>query len=158
MQLKGIMSSPAVTCSSNDTLDVPAKLMWDNDCGALPVANHEGRLVGMITDRDICMAALTQGSPLHAISVSSAMTSVVHSHRPEDSTEDAQRTMRERQIRRVPITDSSGHPVGMVSLSDLARHAADDGRQSPMSPELVQTMAEICQPHVQHMEMASAHV
>lgn len=63
----------AITCNVNDSLEVPAKLMWDHNCGAVIVLNEFGKLAGVITDRDICMAALVQSRPLDQILVNSAM-------------------------------------------------------------------------------------
>ena len=57
MNVKQIMTHPVVTCSIESHLNVVARLMWDNDCGTIPVVDAEGRLAGIVTDRDICMAA-----------------------------------------------------------------------------------------------------
>src|SRR5262245_51459466 len=54
MQIKDIMSTPAVTCPADATLDQAARAMWDSDCGILPVVFDDGRLAGVVTDRDIC--------------------------------------------------------------------------------------------------------
>src|SRR5262245_6101900 len=64
MEVREIMSTDLETCRADDTLDRAARLMWEHDCGVVPVVDHEGTAVGMITDRDICMAAYTQGRPL----------------------------------------------------------------------------------------------
>lgn len=145
MKLQGFTKKSVVTCDATDTLDVPAKRMWDNDCGSVPVLDDDGRIVGMITDRDICMAALTQGIPLGAISVSSAMSPMVYSLRPDDSVDHAMMLMRQKQIRRIPITDSQGRPVGFLSVGDLARMVSSTvGEGTDL--EFVQTLSAISQP------------
>ena len=79
MQVRQLMNQPAVTCSPRDTLHRAAGLMWEHDCGALPVVDDNGHIAGMITDRDICMAAYTQGRPLHAVPVNEIMSRTVFS-------------------------------------------------------------------------------
>ena len=67
------MKSPVVTCSFDSDLNCAAELMWDHDCGVVPVVDADGRLAGIVTDRDVCMAAYTQGGSLRSIPVDSAM-------------------------------------------------------------------------------------
>lgn len=146
MKVKELMSEPAVVCGSTDTLNTAAQLMWQHDCGAVPVVNESGSLVGMITDRDICMSAYTQGLPLQAIPVSSAMATQVASCQPDDSLEAAERLMSDRKIRRVPIVDSASRPLGVVSLNDLARRAASIRGKDGFDHEVTRTLAAICEP------------
>ena len=75
---------------------------------------------GGITDRDVCMAAYTQGLPLQQIQVGRAMSTVVHTCGPEDSIESALALMRQSKVRRVPVTDGK-RPVGILSISDVMR-------------------------------------
>lgn len=145
MHIKDLMSQPVITCAAADHLDIPARLMWEYDCGVIPIVNDEGRLCGIVTDRDVCMAAYTQGQPLHTIPVTTAMATQVMSCHPDDAIEDAERLMRDAQIRRVPVIDAAGRPLGVLSLNDLARATAR-GRKSTVDRELVTTMAAICEP------------
>jgi len=118
---RDLMTRPAVTCDVNDTLDRAAKLMWDHDCGAIAVTRgDDGRLVGMITDRDICMAAFTQGLRLDQILINAAMAHEPVAARPDASIDELERMMADNQIRRVPVVDERGAPIGMISLADLA--------------------------------------
>lgn len=144
MQVQDVMSTPALCCSIDATLDVAAKLMWEADCGTIPVVDRDGRLAGMVTDRDICMACYTQGKPPSQIGVVSVMAHDVVTCRPEDSLETLERELGRHQIRRVPVVDETRRPLGVVSVNNLARHAAaaDDG----MDHALVATMAAICEP------------
>ena len=77
----------------------------------------------MLTDRDICMAAYTQGRPLGEMQVSSAMSRQLFSCRPEDSLAKAEEIMRTNRIRRLPVIDADRHLVGILSLDDIAREA-----------------------------------
>ncbi len=146
MNVQEIMKRPAVTCRAGDDLNRPARLMWEHDCGAIPVVNDDGVLVGLITDRDICMSAYTQGEALRAIPVSSAMATEVFSCRAGDSLEEAERLMSEKQVRRIPILDGENRPIGVLSLSDIARYAASAPMKTGLSRDLTQTLAAIAQP------------
>ncbi len=148
MYLQQVMSTPAVTCLPTDRLNAAAQRMWEYDCGAIPVVHSDGSIAGMITDRDICMAAYTQGCALSEIPVSSTMARQVFTCRPDDSIETAERIMADKQIRRVPVVDESQHPIGMVSINDLALHAWLQKRNG-VDRELTQTLAAICEPHPQ---------
>jgi CBS-domain-containing membrane protein len=125
--------------------------MWTYDCGSLPVIDTDGaqRIVGMITDRDICMSALFKGRPLNELIVSDAMAKDVKTCRPTDSLSAAERIMRDAQIRRLPVVDNDGALVGMLTLADLALASAR-ARTSPKKEltgnEVGMTLASICAP------------
>jgi CBS domain-containing protein len=157
MRVDQLMTRPVITCSPSDTLAKAAQLMWDNDCGAIPVVGDQGRVVAMITDRDICMAAYTQGSPLHSLRVQGAMSQQLFSCHPGDKVEDAEDLMGKQQIRRLPVLDGEGRPVGLLSLADLARESGNgtsSKRDGVAGRELLGTMAAICKPRQQEIEAA----
>jgi CBS domain-containing protein len=147
MRIKELMSQPAVTCPETATLDQAARLMWEYDCGVVPVVNDEGRLAGVVTDRDICMAAYTQGKALSAIPVTTAMARQVVASHADDDVASAEALMRDNQIHRVPVLDGEARVEGVLSLNDLARAAAK-AKKSAVDRELVQTLGAICQPRV----------
>jgi CBS domain-containing protein len=146
MLVREIMTQPVIACRATDSLDVAARLMWDHDCGILPVVGDDGVVVGLVTDRDICMAAYTQGKPLRAIEVMTAMAAQVWSCAPSDPLSDAERTMREKKVRRLPVTDRRGRAVGMLSLNDIVRHAVAGPEQDGQEHALTTTLASICEP------------
>ena len=148
MRVKELMSHPAVTCPETATLDQAARLMWEYDCGVVPVVTDDGKLAGVVTDRDICMAAYTRGTPLAAIPVTTAMARQVVASHADDDIESAEALMRDNQIRRVPVLDGGARVQGVVSMNDFARAAAR-AKKSDVDRELVRTMAAICQPRVQ---------
>lgn len=149
MHVQDLMSSPAVTCHVNDTLQVAAQLMWDHDCGALPVVTDTGTCVGMITDRDVCMAAYTQGRSLDAMLVHGAMSKHVISARPGQRVGELEQLMAQHQIRRIPVIDAEGRPIGIVSLNDLAIESAQpDTRMKQGLAKVAHTLAAICRPRV----------
>jgi CBS domain-containing protein len=124
--------------------------MWDRDCGCVPVCDDRDRVVGMITDRDICMAALTQGRTLDTMTVESACTTDVSMAQETDSVEAVESLMRLMQIRRVPIVDAQGRLVGILSMNDLARHVHRTGSAPTTGlsgDTIAETLAAICKPH-----------
>jgi len=145
MRIKELMSHPVVTCPQRTTLDDAARLMWEYDCGIIPVVDDDGRLVGVVTDRDICMAGYTQGRVLREIPVVSAMASQVVAAHANDSVESVEALMRVDRVRRIPIVDSERRPVGIASMNDLALRAARV-HKSTVDREIVETLAAVCQP------------
>jgi CBS domain-containing protein len=145
MRIKDLMTQPVVTCPTQSTLEQAARLMWEFDCGVLPVVGDDGRLAGIITDRDVCMAAYTQGRRLHDIPVETAMARQVIAVHANDAVEQVETLMQQHQIRRVPVLDDEGRPAGVVSMNDLARLAARQPNSSA-NRSLVKTLAAICEP------------
>ena len=149
MRIQDLMTRPVITCHVNDPLNLAAHRMWDQDCGALPVVNDEGKVTGMITDRDICMAAYTQGRPLDSMLVNSAMASHLITVRPEQTVDDAIQQMSANQVRRVPVVDGEGKPVGVVSIDDLAREAVQpDSRMKNGLAKVTHAFAAISRPRI----------
>ena len=146
MLIRDIMSKPAVCCADTDNLHIAAQRMWECDVGAVPVVNDSGKLVGVVTDRDICMATYTKGQPPQSIRTGDVMSKLVFSCRADDSIDEAERLMGENQIRRLPIVDNENRPIGVLSLNDVARHAAVAKKKDGEERAVVQTMAAICQP------------
>jgi CBS domain-containing protein len=155
MRIRDIMNRPAVSCRPTDTLSIAAQAMWEHDCGAIPVTSDDGKLVGIITDRDICMATFTKGKAPQTISVGEVMAKRVTSCHADESADVAEGMMRDKQIRRIPIVEVDNRLVGMISQSDLARNAASSPRRNAVEKGFIQTMAAISQPRSRAIEMAS---
>jgi len=149
MNVSDLMTSAAKACSANDNLQRAAQIMWESDCGALPVVDGEGRVVGMITDRDIGMAAYTHGQTLWQLPVSAAMANQVHGVHENDDLGAVEGLMRKVQVRRVPVLDKEGRLKGILSLNDLARHShRSTGRHANglSGDSIAQTLSAICEP------------
>jgi CBS domain-containing protein len=125
------MTQDVRSCGAQATLQDAAQLMWEHDCGCLPVTDPDGRMVGMITDRDMCMAAYTRGQALSQMTVESAMSRETISCSPNDSLRTVEALMRERQIRRIPVV-ADGQLVGIIGIGDLIRHATTGGVQGTL--------------------------
>ncbi len=145
MLIKEIMTHNTVTCDEQKTLNDAAQQMWDSDVGAMPVVNAEGIATGMITDRDICMAGYTQGRLLSEIPVSAAMSSELHTVTASADLKEAERLMRENQIRRLPVVDGEGRPMGIVSLHDLAQ-SLGTGKNGVAAQEIAETLRDVSRP------------
>jgi CBS-domain-containing membrane protein len=150
MRVEQLMTKQVKSCSPGDTLERAAQLMWDGDCGCLPVCAGNGvnRVVGVITDRDICMAALFQGKPLRELPVSGAMAQQLLACKAGDAVSDVENTLREARIRRLPVIDEQGALIGIIALADLAREAARErtaARRDITESEVGDTLAAICQ-------------
>ena len=153
MNASELMTRAVQSCGPNDNLQRAAQIMWESDCGVVPVVDGDNRVIGMITDRDIAMAAYTQGAALWQIPVSSAMAKQVHGVREDDSVETVEMPMRRVHVRRVPVLDTNARLKGILSLNDLARHVhGSAGRKSnALSANSVsQTLAALCEPRMDH--------
>jgi len=144
MNVEELMNRKVHTCQPENSLNVPARLMWEWDVGCIPVVDADDRPVGIITDRDICMSSYFTGKPLEQQAVSHAMAKKVHAARMGQSIRGAEELMRTKQIRRLPVVDDAGKLVGILSLNDLALAAGPKRAVQP--DELTATLASICQP------------
>lgn len=161
MRVKDLMTQPVQTVHERDTLDRAAYVMWNHDCGAVPVVNDDGRAVGMITDRDICMAALFHGQPLASVPVSAVMSRELCACQPDDQVLDAERLMSTRQVHRLPILNQDGTLAGILAVSDIARRrprlGADGARQrTGWTAEIIETMTAIWEPRHREPQAAVA--
>jgi CBS domain-containing protein len=143
-----LMTTQVQACNADDNLQRAAQIMWERDCGVVPVVDGDTRVIGVITDRDIAMAAYTRGEALWEIPVSSAMAKQVHAVREEDPIELIETLMRSARVRRVPVLDRDGRLKGIVSMNDLARHThLSAGRSDGLTGDsIAQTLAVICEP------------
>jgi CBS domain-containing protein len=132
-----IMNTDVETISPDATIEEAAQQMRDGDFGVLPVGD-ENELMGIITDRDIVVRAIAEGRGIDT-PVSEAMSEGVISVNEDDSVEEAAQIMSDHQIRRLPVVDSDGKLVGIVSIGDFAVEASDLG-------PVAEAMSEISAP------------
>jgi CBS domain-containing protein len=146
MKVKDLMTTKVSSVGCNDTASVAGWLMWDHDCGALPVVDESDRVIGVITDRDICMAAVTRDRGPSDIVVSEAMSKTLYSCSADDSLITAEDIMRLNQIRRLPVLDSEQRLLGILSLADVI-HATNRDMGPTKKPvtdeEVIVTLADI---------------
>jgi len=152
MKVEQLMTREVKVCAESETLNRAAQLMWECDCGCIPVVstNGDGKVVGVVTDRDIAIAAYTQGRQLWAIPVTAAMAHKVITCYASDGVSQAEALMRDNQVRRLVVLDRSERLVGILSLNDIAREAQREAslgkRAEVMEDAVAETLACVCQP------------
>jgi CBS domain-containing protein len=132
MKVEDVMTRDVKWCRIDDTLNSAARIMWENDCGCVPIVDEDGRVAGIVTDRDICMATYTQGMPLYALPIQLAMSREPIACSPAASLETAHRLMRTHEIHRILVAEPDGRLAGILSVSDIANatNGAESGGQS----------------------------
>ena len=120
MKLRDIMTNQVVRIHPEETVAVAARMLEHNNIGAMPVCGSDGRLYGMVTDRDLVTRCLAAGKSPQTTSVREVMTGKVYVGRPDMEVSLAAGLMGREQIRRLPVMEN-GRLCGMVSLGDMAR-------------------------------------
>ena len=143
MQIKDIMTTDVASCLPDTDLASVARIMWDRDCGFVPVVDGAGHVSGVLTDRDICIASATRGVPPHKISAAQVMHAApIHAAHPDDSLATALAEMKEAKVRRLPVLADDGTLAGVVSMNDLVLGSGSPG--APAARDILATMAAIC--------------
>ena len=119
-----IMTSNVTTANREMTLQEVAVLMRNGDCGAMPVV-EEGKLVGIVTDRDIVVRAIAEGKNAET-KIGDAMTSKIFSVKPDDFVFEAIRLMGDKQVRRIPVVGENGELAGIIAMADVALEMEDE--------------------------------
>jgi CBS domain-containing protein len=149
MKIQDIMISDVQCCGPETNLADAAKMMWDSDCGALPVLNVHGQVVSMITDRDICMATATKNRPPSEITVWETVTGKAYTCRMSDDVHTALDMMKRERVRRLPVVDDDGVLQGIVAINDFVLLSGEaKGAKAP---------AISCEDVIRTMKAISAH-
>jgi CBS domain-containing protein len=171
MKVKDVMTKEVKTCAPETDLAAAAMSMWMRDCGVLPVVDGRGQVVGMITDRDICIATGCRRRDPATILVSEVMTQQVYSCSPQNDVSEALQIMRQKQVRRLPVIDFAGKLCGVLSMNDVALKVQPDAKApEPGAQDIHATLKSICahrtgpeeatqaqrQPRAQRQEVAAA--
>ena len=149
MKVQDVMTRNVATCDTVATLAEAAGLMWEHDCGVIPIVDDQRRVVGVITDRDICMALALNNRLASQISVSEVSSGRVCTGSPQSDVRDLLATMKREQILRVPVIEQDGTLVGIVSLSDIVQRSDEiHGQRRPevSYEQVVETRKAITEP------------
>ena len=138
MKVKDCMTKHVISVGTQEPVSVAARLMSRYNLGALPVQTLDGRLCGMVTDRDVVLRCVAAGKEAESVLVREIMSTGVLAVEASDDTAQAARLMSRAQLRRLPVTQN-GRLTGMLSLADLAR-------RGNFSMETAQCMESICSP------------
>jgi|SRR5215472_2329451 len=156
MKVKEVMTPDVRSIWLTESLATAAESMWENDCGILPVIK-DGKVVGLITDRDICMATAIRDRKPSNISVEEVMNGSVFSAAPDDDVNQALEIMREHQIRRLPVLDEEGALAGIMSINDIVLHAkTSNGKKPPIDYAVVVKTFQAIGRHPVPMTQAAA--
>jgi CBS domain-containing protein len=143
MKLQAVMTKDVKTCAPADTVAAAARLMGEGDFGFLPVIGARNRVVGVVTDRDVCLSIAHDVRAPADIPVRDAMTRKVFTCFDTDDPHVVLAIMKKRHVRRVPVVNRAGMLQGLVSMDDLILNVAD--REVDLGPtEIVAALKEIC--------------
>jgi CBS domain-containing protein len=127
MKVKEVMMGTPYTCPREANLGEATELMWKGNCGFLPVTGADGKVSGVITDRDICIALGTRNKVAGEVTVGEVTSGKLYACSPEDEIHVALLTMQEGKVRRLPVINSDGKAVGVLSMDDVLLHAEPAG-------------------------------
>jgi CBS domain-containing protein len=144
MKVKDVMTTDLKTCTPDTTVAEAAHLMWDGDCGILPVVD-EGALVGVVTDRDMYIALATQNARASQLRVGAVATTNVATCAPEDDVRTALEAMKQARVRRLPVVGFGSAVMGILSMNDILRASAKG--KGPATDDIVETLQAICAHH-----------
>jgi len=139
MKIQDVMTREVRSCRPESNLADVVRDMWEADCGVLPVIESDGRVVGMITDRDICVAVGTKGRTADQITVREIFDGRdLYSCLPAEDTTAALKTMQAHQVHRLAVVYGEGHLRGIVSINDIVTH-----KGAASASEIANAMARI---------------
>jgi signal-transduction protein with cAMP-binding, CBS, and nucleotidyltransferase domain len=142
------MTSNVRTSTPDWNLAAVAAVLWEEDCGSVPVVTETGEVIGMVTDRDICMAVATKGRLASDITVGELTYGQVYKCTEGESVAAALETMRRNKVRRLPVVNASGRLEGILSLNDIILNASektDKGSDKPAYTDVMGTLKAIAQ-------------
>jgi CBS domain-containing protein len=143
MRAKEIMTRDPDCCRGDDTARHAAQLMRDRDCGCVPIVDDAGKVVGIVTDRDLAVRGIAAGKDPNT-KLNDLMTPAATTCGPDDDLKDVEQKMAELQVRRIPIVDSDGRCLGIISQADIALAASRDSTVTEREIALV--VEQISQP------------
>ena len=154
MKVQDIMVQDVRSCRPETNLAEASRLMWENDCGAMPVLEAGGKVVGMITDRDIAMAVGIRNRVPSEITVFEVKPDPreLYTCAPEDDIHTALKTMREQGVRRLPVVNS-GQLRGILCLNEIALNSSKRGDLS--YEDVVDTLRAVCEHRIARQTVAA---
>jgi CBS domain-containing protein len=151
VKVKEIMSADVTSCGPNATLVAAAGVMRGYNCGTLAVIGGGGKVIGMITDRDICLAVSKKDNDVSRIKVSEVISGKVYACAPTDDVKDALKTMRKKKAPGLPVVDGAGALKGILSIDYILLHArkAKGKKSRKLSyKDAARTFQAICKPRL----------
>ena len=122
MKVKDVMTQAAVCCGPDTSVGAAVELLWVHNCGMLPIVGSDKKLIGIVTDRDICIALGTRNRLPGDLAVGEIATTQVVTCKPDDEIHQALDTMANNQVRRLPVVNNENIPQGLLSMDDIIAH------------------------------------
>jgi CBS domain-containing protein len=144
MLVKSIMTTDVKSCSPDSTTASAARIMSNRDCGIVPVVDAQRKLLGVITDRDVCLAVATRFQSPEELPVREVMTKRVHTCSPDDDARAALNLMKNHAVRRVPVVTTDGRLAGLISLDDLVVRADSHKGAAVSDADVFDALKSIC--------------
>lgn len=123
MKVREVMVGTPMWCNLETNLGAAVEKLWNQNCGILPVVDAQERVVGVVTDRDICIALGTRNRLPGEITAGEVTTRKLYACKPDDDIRTALQTMGEMQVRRLPVINPAGKLEGILSMDDVVLHA-----------------------------------
>jgi CBS domain-containing protein len=142
MIVKDVMNSAPATCAPDANLAAVIATMRDRNCGFVPVVDSHGSIVGVITDRDVCIATSSTHRPLTRVSAKETMSHPVFSCFQDENLKTVLVTMGKHHVRRLPVLNKTGHLEGVLSIDDIVQ--APMRRDGPTAEDIVAALKQIC--------------
>jgi CBS domain-containing protein len=123
MKVKDVMMRTPASCTPETNLGAVVETLWNRNCGILPVVNAQQKVIGVVTDRDVCIALGTRNRLAGEIIVREVASGNVFTCRPDDDVRDALTTMAHAKVRRLPVVNADGKLEGILSMDDVVAHS-----------------------------------
>lgn len=154
MRVEDAMTRNPRSCQESTNLAAATELMWTADCGVLPVVDGEGKVQGVVTDRDMMIALGTRNARPAEVFAGDVMMRPVFTAKPDDPIELALALMNEHKVRRLPVVDENGVLTGIIAIDDIILHAAQQGGPDfAKYDDVMATLKTICD----HGQLAPEH-
>jgi CBS domain-containing protein len=147
MKVQEVMTREVEACRPATDLAAVSMIMWRQDCGIVPIIDDHHRVLGVISDRDICMALATRHRRAEEVTAHDVMSDRLFLARPDDDVRVALDTMRTERVRRLPVVDAERRLLGMVSINDIVLRAQPSGGHvaaGPSANDVLLTLQGIC--------------
>ena len=153
MKVQDIMVRDVKSCRLDTNLAAAVEIMWTNDCGILPVLDGGGKVVAMITDRDICIAAGTRNQSPAQLTVFEVSPQNVYKCSAEDDIHTALKTMQTQKVRRLPVVSRDDKLEGILCLNDIALNSRKSDTLT--YEDVMVTLKAICEHRLLHQVKAA---
>lgn len=132
MKVQDSMTTPVRSCRPAATVAEATGIMWEADCGIVPVVNERSEVLGVVTDRDIAIALGSRGTTAAALRVADVMAQDVVTCAPQDTITEALALMQKHRVRRLPVVGIGGVLLGVLSVNDIVLHGPPAAAKDPV--------------------------